>query len=1199
MFDKMFAQARMEEKTGRWGRAESTYRTILASDPKNIAALVGLAIALDAQGNSKDAKVVLKKANKLAPDDMDVIRAKQTLAAEQSAEVRQQLGKKASGPLLNILYVQNSPCIRNYKQALAMRGRGHKVTLGFTDNSLSQQYLGMNDEATYDDMIRILSHKHLWEISQGYDIVHCHNEPDELTVAALVGQCPIIHDTHDLISLRDINDPAVKSWEGIAQRGADGRLYTTPYQLNEAENMYAPESPSAVLYNYVSKGDLPSVYHGKLSQEDGNIHIVYEGGLGQNHRDFNEIFFEIASYGAHLHIFPSRYNSKAAEIFAESSNIHYNYPKSPKEIMEEMTKFDIGIIPWNLEKGNKRFLDSTVANKLFEYLASGLPVAASNIRSYNDYFSKNQVGCVFDSVKELMTEKLPLLLEMTKTIDFSEQVYTVEDNIERVEQLYYRVLDQSDSFKKRESHKQYAPVENVSTQDDILESFDRFQDWLLSYGWDGYDPYDAQDLVYQFEKSGKKLPKEEEKAIMDLNTINPMLLREKMKIPKKRIAKGLGLLMGSWAVLYQVFGKEQYLEEAKRLADWLLAKPSPGYDELCWGYPFDWQSVILIPKNTPSAVVSTAVGDGLWQLFQVTRDERYLDACASICRFICKHLNRDDMGEKGVCFSYTPIDDYHVHNANLFCGEFLARVGRELENEEWLKLAERVVDYAISEQNPDGSIYYWGRVQRHFSPNKKVDHYHTGFELRCLTGLYQHLGLEKILRCRDLYLNFYRKNFVLKGGFPNLAPASGFPVDIHAAAEAVLLNSTLSVENQREFIVAEHALRWTVDNMQTAEGWFGYKLYPDMLVEAPYLRWGQAWMLRAYSEYFAARQTLSGSWGVYAPQGQGGRKAGPDARGRGAQKAQRDELYAQYREIGETVPENVVQSFAKELGGSSAYQGHSTQILDDSMTDGAHQILMPSSNAEYGSVQWAEDMFENAESDPWGHDWRASQQVRYDVAMDLLSRNVASGGVKDFIDVGCALGHFTSRLADYFGDARGLGVDISAEAVKKCNKMYVSIDFEVAKLPELELSKSQFDFVNALEVLCYVDEQSISVALERLRSILRPGGYLLVSSYLGKAPFYLADVFKKIISKRFTIIDEEMRHHNLYTQYESAVRSILDELSKEQSYALGGEAMKQFVGSGMNLLSDKSFLHKANDVARVSFGEKAASHIILLVRRDG
>ena len=174
---------------------------------------------------------------------------------------------------------------------------------------------------------------------------------------------------------------------------------------------------------------------------------------------------------------------------------------------------------------------------------------------------------------------------------------------------------------------------------------------------------------------------------------------------------GIRISLIRWVAYYKLTDHIKYLDEASRIAEWLLNNSSNGFEEFCWGYPFDWQSIIFIPKDTPSAVVSTIVGDGLWELYQTTFNKKYIDACESICRFLVNKLNIDDMGHKGLCFSYTPIDDYHVHNANLFCGEFLSRVGKERGNTDWLKLAERVADYAISEQNEDGSIFYWGNCR--------------------------------------------------------------------------------------------------------------------------------------------------------------------------------------------------------------------------------------------------------------------------------------------------------------------------------------------------------------------------------------------------------------------------------------------------------------------------------------------------------
>jgi tetratricopeptide (TPR) repeat protein len=386
-------------------------------------------------GNTEKARMALIKSLELNPD--------QELVRDSLME----LEKKDAGPQisfqekpLNILFVQEAPCIRNYKMATALRARGHRVSLAYNKARLSQMYKGLSDDV-YDENIQIANFRQLWDISKNYDIVHCHNEPDILTVAALAGDAPVVHDTHDLISLRANGDPNLSYFEGVANRGAAGRVYTTPYQMEEAQKLYGVNGPSVVFHNYVSQCDLPKRTLSKLSARDGKIHIAYEGGIGGNgHRDFFTLFVELARLGNHIHIYPTFYDKEIARYFSEFPNIHYNNPLSPKQIIEAMSQFDLGIIPFNLEKGNKRFLDSTIANKLFEYLAAGLPVLASPLRSYIDYFSKNPVGITFQDVKDII-ESIPRLKQLAETTDFSKLIFTYEGEIERLEEFYRAVLN--------------------------------------------------------------------------------------------------------------------------------------------------------------------------------------------------------------------------------------------------------------------------------------------------------------------------------------------------------------------------------------------------------------------------------------------------------------------------------------------------------------------------------------------------------------------------------------------------------------------------------------------------------------------------------------------------------------------------------------------------------------------------------------
>lgn len=428
--------ADLYQATQRWPQAARQLEKYISIDNQNPNILNQLgAVYLEMANLEKKAQAVLTKSLALNPGQKT---AKDLLAKLKKDDLTPKIKVKAKP--LNILFVQEAPCIRNYKMTTALRSSGHRVCLAYTKASLSQMYKGLSDNV-YNECIQVKNFRELWDLSGNYDILHCHNEPDTLTVAALAGDAPVVHDTHDLISLRAHGDQNLSYFEGVANRGADGRVYTTSYQLEEAKKLYGVEEPTLVFHNYVSEGDLPEKLLPKLSDRDAQVHLVYEGGIGGSfHRDFSSLFIELAKRNIHIHIYPTFYYKELTQLFSPFPNIHYHTPLSPKQIIEEMSQYDFGIIPFNLEKGNKRFLDSTLANKFFEYLAAGLPVITSPLKTYIEYFRKNPVGVTFVTADDVI-ENIPKLKQIAKETDFSKQIYTYEGEIGRLEEFYYKILD--------------------------------------------------------------------------------------------------------------------------------------------------------------------------------------------------------------------------------------------------------------------------------------------------------------------------------------------------------------------------------------------------------------------------------------------------------------------------------------------------------------------------------------------------------------------------------------------------------------------------------------------------------------------------------------------------------------------------------------------------------------------------------------
>ena len=428
----------------------------------------------------------------------------------------------------------------------------------------------------------------------------------------------------------------------------------------------------------------------------------------------------------------------------------------------------------------------------------------------------------------------------------------------------------------------------------------RLEQWVVRNGWAGYDPYDVKGtrmyirllrhsygyapalpsltdflkpMCDRLTRGGWRLRQVARlfdivldraagacwRHLVRCENRHPRLVRRILFIRRKVNAKGIGLFAKAYLTLYESSGRKEhaFLERALWCLDWLENNTSPGYSGMCWGYPFDWQSrVVFFPRNTPSAVVSTVVGNAFLMAHEVLGDSRYLDVAESICSFISDDLNVDEINDKTLCFSYTPLDNMHIHNANLMAAEFLIRVGKKTQDERFVDRGMRAANYALMEQNEDGSLYYFGRIDDHLDP-KRIDHYHSGFEMRALYGIWQSTGSERFFDALERYYDFYLKNLVISDG-EGIAPrkwckGDANPVDIHVCAEGILLNSVLARTFERASEVARGLHAWVVPRMQTTEGWFIYMIERidgrDVRVEIPYIRWGQAWMMLALAEY--------------------------------------------------------------------------------------------------------------------------------------------------------------------------------------------------------------------------------------------------------------------------------------------------------------------------------------------------------------
>lgn len=385
----------------------------------------------------------------------------------------------------------------------------------------------------------------------------------------------------------------------------------------------------------------------------------------------------------------------------------------------------------------------------------------------------------------------------------------------------------------------------------ILEdSLERLVAYCESQGWKGYDPYDGLNTAWR-----KVLPirgKIPRICLIQFLKRFPLNFRKLFLIKEDLNPKGLGLCLSAASTRYRHCGEERYKKLAYRFIDVLFKTQSKRYSGMCWGYNFDWQSkAFFLPKYTPTVVATSFVANALLDAYQAFQEKQFLKFARSSCDFVLHDLNRT-LAERHFCFSYSPLDKTTIHNANILGAHLLARTAWFTHEDELKRRARDSIGFVVDHQNLDGSWYY-GTKPHH----RWIDNFHTGFVLERLYD-YIHLTSEFDLKPNlERGLKFYQDNFFLDDGTPKYYHDSIYPIDIHSCAQSIVTLvklGSISEENQR---LAEKVARWTLENMQHREGYFYFQKRRLFTNRIAYMRWSQAWMLKALVTLLVARKEFS------------------------------------------------------------------------------------------------------------------------------------------------------------------------------------------------------------------------------------------------------------------------------------------------------------------------------------------------------
>ena len=299
--------------------------------------------------------------------------------------------------------------------------------------------------------------------------------------------------------------------------------------------------------------------------------------------------------------------------------------------------------------------------------------------------------------------------------------------------------------------------------------------------------------------------------------------------------------------LAEVLEQEQYYRRAIRFLGFLDQTRCPGYDDYCWGYPYDWETMRgTIKEGTPLITTVPYVYEAFKQAYQMDGDERWFRIMRSIAQHALQDYKDFETSRSASTCSYTPDpgDSLSVINANAYRAFLLTSATLDFSEEKYRKVAERNLNFVIEAQNPDGSWYYANDGERHF-----IDHFHTCFVLKALTKIEMLTGDPRCRKAIERGVRYYLTHLFDERGLPR--PFSRPPRltvyrrELYDYAECVNLAILLRHRFPGLDDILSIVLNQILTVWQESDGSFRSRQLLLGWDKTPMHRWGQSQMFRS------------------------------------------------------------------------------------------------------------------------------------------------------------------------------------------------------------------------------------------------------------------------------------------------------------------------------------------------------------------
>lgn len=385
---------------------------------------------------------------------------------------------------------------------------------------------------------------------------------------------------------------------------------------------------------------------------------------------------------------------------------------------------------------------------------------------------------------------------------------------------------------------------------EIASTVRHFTDWLDQFGEISYDHQSF--FASPFGRGAKALYYR--RPLLGTLAVAPMVFCEAFLPSTRRFfwkpqrfpIADAHYAMG-FAFLAETFGDERDYRRAVHFLEVLEQTRCRGYDDYCWGYPFNWQTRTgVIEEGTPLITTVPYVYEAFSQVYAIDGDRKWYRIMQSIAEHALRSYRDLPTGRDAASCAYTPAPDdpCGVINASAYRAFLLTKAAVELSAPRYLEAAGKNLNFVLASQNADGSWYYSMDGKRDF-----VDHFHTCFVLKALAKIEQLTGTSRLRGAIERGISYYTSSLFDSSGLP--LPFSRRPRltvyrrELYDYAEcinlAVLLNGRFPVLDRiLSRVLADLIKRW-----RKADGSFRARHLLIGWDNVPMHRWAQSQMFRS------------------------------------------------------------------------------------------------------------------------------------------------------------------------------------------------------------------------------------------------------------------------------------------------------------------------------------------------------------------